>query len=246
MFGAVDRHWWFVARRKIIQKILNSWPHDGTRSILEIGCGTGGNLKLLSTYGAVSGVEQDDKALSLANGRKICPVKKGALPDSIPFAQTFDLICLLDVLEHITDDLAALQAARNKLLPTGKVLITVPAYNFLWSSHDVELHHKRRYNRKDLSDLLLKAGFKVRYSTYFNTFLFPLIAVIRICNSLFKRQSGTDVSMPPGVINKSLMKIFSGERFFLPGFSLPFGVSILVLAEKTEKQRDSSCMEIAR
>lgn len=233
MFSAEDRHWWFVARRKLIQKILCTWFHGGVWSILEIGCGTGGNLDLLSAYGTVSGVELDDVALALANSRKICAVKKGALPDSIPFEQAFDLICLFDVLEHIPDDLAALHAARNKLAPGGKILITVPAYNFLWSSHDVVLHHKRRYNRKELSTLLQKAGFTIRYSTYFNTFLFPLVAVARICNKLFNRTGGTDVTMPREVINSTLIKIFSGERFLLPGFSLPFGVSILVLAENT-------------
>lgn len=234
MFDVEDRHWWFVARRKIIRKILDSCFDDHARSILEIGCGTGGNLALLSGYGTVHGVELDEEGLSLANSRKICQVKKGALPDSIPFKQAFDLICLLDVLEHIADDQTALQAAKSKLTPGGKILITVPAYNFLWSAHDVELHHKRRYNKKELTALLRKTGFTVQYSTYFNTFLFPLIAAARIGNKLFKRTEGTDVTMPTGMINSALTHIFAGERAFLPGFSLPFGVSILALAENTE------------
>jgi len=228
-----SRHWWFVARRKIIAKILNSCLPPQPRSILEIGCGTGGNLELLSCYGTLFGMEMDEAALALAKSKEICPVEQGALPGGIPFSQQFDLICLFDVLEHISEDLAALQSIHSRLSPNGTVLLTVPAYAFLWSDHDVQLHHKRRYTRQELATLFEKAGFTVRYTTYFNTFLFPVIALVRGVNKLLKCSGGTVVAMPPPLLNKLLLNIFACERFLLPAVSLPFGVSLLLLAERT-------------
>lgn len=239
MFAVEDGHWWFVARRRIVQKILRSYCPDARQAILEIGCGTGGNLELLAAHGNLCAMELDEQALSLAESRKICPVRKGALPGPIPFAQTFDLICLLDVLEHITDDCGALQAARSNLSRTGKILVTVPAYQFLWSVHDVELHHKRRYKREELVQLLRQSGYNVIFATYFNTMLFPLIAGIRIFGKLVRREAGTDVTMPSPLLNRILLEIFSGESCLLPAIPLPFGVSILALAEKTKADTGS-------
>lgn len=235
MFDNEDHHWWFTARRKIIQKIFSSYFPGSAGSILEVGCGTGGNLEFLSTYGDIHGMELDDEALAMANSRKICQVRKGFLPDNIPFEQSFDLICMFDVLEHINDESTALRAIRRKLNQGGKILITVPAYKFLWSAHDVAHQHKRRYRKGQMLRLIQKAGFKVIYSTYFNSVLFPVIATIRIVNNIFGRESGTDVTMPSKIMNNLLMKIFAGERFFMPGLSLPFGVSILIMAEKMEQ-----------
>ncbi len=228
-----DRHWWFVARRMIIQGILqNYFPFRTENKILEIGCGTGGNLALLSNYGNVQAMDLDDEAIELANSREICLVKKGSLPNDIPFAEKFDLICMLDVLEHIDDDLGALKAVWNKLDPRGKLLLTVPAYKFLWTVHDDASHHKRRYLKNQLVRLVQTAGFKIIYSSYFDTFLFPIITVARLVNNIRGKACGTDISMPPKVLNSLLTSIFASERFLIPGIALPFGVSILLIAEK--------------
>ena len=232
MFAVEDRHWWFVARRRIIAKILDSLVPGNNGAILEIGCGTGGNLSMLATYGSVVGMEMDDEARCLAEGRNICPVRKGVLPEKIPFGREFDLVCLLDVLEHIDDEEAAILAVGRKLKTGGKLLLTVPAFQFLWSAHDVELHHKRRYRQPALISSLQQAGFKVHYVTYFNTFFFPIISSVRLFGRIFGREGGTDVAMPSAHINRMLEGIFAAERFLLPAISLPFGVSLLVLAEK--------------
>lgn len=234
MFANEGRHWWFAARRKIIQKILNRYFPGSGGSILEVGCGTGGNLGLLSTYGDIHGMELDDEALAMANSRKFCQVRKGALPDNIPFEQFFDLICMFDVLEHINDESTALRAIWGRLNQGGKILITVPAYMFLWSGHDVAHQHKRRYRKEQILRLVGEAGFKVVYATYFNCMLFPAIAAVRIINNIFGRNGESDVKMPSKIINSLLTKIFSCERFFIPLLSFPFGVSILIVAEKKE------------
>lgn len=233
MYLNEDRHWWFAARRKIIDRVLSGFLRDGQkRKILEIGCGTGGNLELLSTYGNVHAVEVDDEASAMASGRGFYHVVKGSLPDNIPFEGGFDLICMLDVLEHIDDDLSALESAGKKLLAGGKILITVPAYGFLWSEHDVALHHKRRYEKKELIKLVQKSGLVIVYCTYFNTLLFPVIAAIRYFKKINVKERVTDVSMPGKIINSLLTAIFSAERFLMPRITLPFGTSILLLAEK--------------
>jgi len=233
MYLNEDRHWWFVARRMIIRKILsNYFPVKRERRILEVGCGTGGNLELLSTYGNVYAVELDDEATAMARKRDLCHVVKGSLPDDIPFEGDFDLICMLDVLEHIDDDFSALQSIGKRLLPGGKVLITVPSCKFLWSEHDVALHHKRRYGKKELMKLVQVSGFRIIYHTYFNMLLFPVIAAIRSLKNINGKECGTDVSMPSKFVNLLLTAVFSSERFLVPRISLPFGTSILMLAEK--------------
>lgn len=233
MYLNEDHHWWFVARRIIIRKILSYYlPVKRKRRILEVGCGTGGNLELLSTYGDVYATELDDEALEMAGKRGAYRVVKGSLPDDIPFEGGFDLICMLDVLEHIDDDRGALEVIVKKLNPGGKILITVPACKFLWSEHDVTLHHKRRYGKKQLLRLVHASGFRIIYYTYFNTLLFPVIAAVRSRKKINGKECGTDVSMPSKPVNLLLTAIFSGERFLMPLISLPFGTSILLLAEK--------------
>ena len=228
-----DTHWWFVARRLILKKVLDQYFRDKKLGkVLELGCGSGGNIGMLQTYGNMFAMELDDGARKMANSRNICNVKKGKLPNDIPFDDNFDLICMLDVLEHIDDDLATLQSVRDKLNPKGTLLITVPAYKFLWSNHDVVSHHKRRYTKKHLIDIVSKSGLNIQYSTYFNTFLFPVIAAVRIMNKILGKNSGSDVKMSSSFVNSLLKKIFSSEQAFLPTTSFPFGVSILLIAEK--------------
>jgi SAM-dependent methyltransferase len=173
MYCVEDQHWWFVTRRMIIKKILDTFLQQSiTPDILEAGCGTGGNLELLSSYGNIHAIEIDGVARDLANKRDICSVKTGSLPEDIPFTKYFNLICVLDVLERIDDDLAAMKAIVDKIKNNGKLLITVPAYMFMWGSHDITLHHKRRYTKKQLTSVVQAAGMEIIYATYFNTYLF--------------------------------------------------------------------------
>lgn len=234
-----EAHWWFIARRLILKKILDRYYRNKKpKKVLEVGCGSGGNLTMLKEYGEIFAMELDDDARNIANNRNICNVKKGRLPEDIPFNDGFDLICMLDVLEHIDDDLAALSSVKEKLNQQGKLLITVPAYKFLWSAHDVACHHKRRYTRKQLINLVLKSGLKVQYTSYFNTILFPVIAAVRILNNIFGGSGSSaknDVNLPPTFVNKFLRIIFSAERLILPAMFFPFGVSVLIIAENEKE-----------
>ena len=227
-------HWWFVGRRSILKNVLDNYYQDSRKNVLEVGCGSGGNLHMLKAYGEISAMELDDESRAVANSRKICNVMKGKLPDDIPFDSGFDLVCMLDVLEHIDDDLAALHAIKKYLNINGELFITVPAYKFMWGRQDEASGHKRRYTKKLLTDVISEAGLSVKYATYFNTFLFPAIAAARILNKIIGNKSGSDISLPSKPVNNILKGIFSSENWFLPGIQFPFGVSILLIAEQKE------------
>ena len=228
-----DRHWWFVARRRILAAVLErSALLPRPARVLEAGCGTGGNLGMLSRFGAVRAFEPDTEARGKAARRNHCEISDGALPGRVPFAgERFDLVAVLDVLEHLDDDEAALRALAERLQPGGLILVSVPAYAFLWSRHDVAHHHKRRYTRASLLAVARAAGFEPVSVSYFNTLLFPLIVVRRMLGRLFALK-GDDDAMPPLWLNRLLGAVFAFERRLVGRWRLPFGVSLLMLARK--------------
>ncbi len=228
-------HWWFVSRRAILSKVLSSRLFINRKKaplILEIGCGTGGNLELLSKFGTLSAIEFDKEALQLSKEKNVCNVVEGSLPHHIPLDKTYNVIAMFDVLEHIEEDLASLLAIKKILHKNGRLLLTVPAFMFLWSDHDDLHHHKRRYTKKSLTNVLKQAGYNIEYLTYFNTFLFPVVSLVRLVSRLLKRRSGSDISnSTPSFLNDFLTVLFSAERHFFPRFSFPFGVSLLVVVK---------------
>jgi len=233
MANIQDRHWWFVARRRILASVIGKRTFLSAARILEVGCGTGGNLAMLSHFGSLSAIEYDDNARSIAGRLGICPVLSGKLPEPVPFGnEKFDLVCMLDVLEHIENDEGALQRAGELLCPSGQLLVTVPAYSWLWSAHDDIHHHYRRYTAKMLRQRALKANLVVEKLGYFNSLLFPLIASIRILGKLTGRGGGSDTEMPGPMTNRMLLKIFSLERHVIPKLMFPFGTSILAVLTK--------------
>ncbi|MEM7428624.1 MAG: class I SAM-dependent methyltransferase [Pseudomonadota bacterium] len=230
-----SEHWWFKARRGILSSVLDHIR--GGRSnlkILEAGCGTGGNLRMLNRFGKVSAFEPDTGALRMARGKSGCRIEKGALPAEIPFRPgSFDVAVALDVIEHIEDDEAGLAALRRQLKPGGKLLMTVPALPWLWSAHDEQHHHYRRYTRAELNQKLQKAGFKPLKLSYFNTLLFPAVLAFRALKKIAGGTSSDD-HMPPPALNATLRKVFEAERFLIGRLSLPFGVSLLAVCEGAE------------
>jgi SAM-dependent methyltransferase len=157
------------------------------------------------------------------------------LPDQVHLLDGhYDLIVLLDVLEHIEDDRGSLRVLREKLAPGGMMVVTVPASPWMWSAHDVAHHHKRRYTARTLRAVFDAAGLRVRHMSHFNTLLYPLIAAARIVGRLRHRE-GSDEAMPSPLVNGLLRHVFAAERHWVTRGALPFGVSLLAVVDPVER-----------
>ena len=225
-----SRHWWFVARRRILGDLIErevKLPADAR--ILEIGCGTGHNFPMLERFGRIDAIEIDEGARALAASRLGREIGSAPLPElpGIPDG-AYHLIALLDVLEHIEDDAASLASIRRKLAPGGRVLLTVPANPWMWSAHDAAHHHHRRYSKAALRRVIEGAGLKVETLSHFNTLLFPVAAAARIVGKL-RGKNESDDKMPPAPVNGLLAGIFGLERHLVGRVPLPVGVSLVAL-----------------
>jgi SAM-dependent methyltransferase len=226
-----DRHWWYRARREVLADLIRReacLPKDA--KILELGCGTGHNLAMLGSFGHVDGLELDEEARALSERRLGRKVMSAPLPElaGVP-DRSYDLIGAFDVIEHIDDDVAALASIAEKLKPTGKFVMTVPAHQWMWSAHDVVNHHKRRYSKRGLKALIEGSPMKLERVGYFNSLLFPL-AVAQRAASKVRGAENADVSLPPAPINTALEKVFAAERHFVGRLPLPPGLSLFAVA----------------
>lgn len=191
-------------------------------------------LALLSEFGQVEGLEHSPEAVARAAKRAAgAAIHRGGLPGGLPPGRTWDLITAFDVLEHLAEPVTALEAVRGALRKDGRFLCTVPAYAFLWSRHDEANLHVRRYTRPRLAGELEAAGFRVTWSTYFNTLLFPAVALTRIAGRFLPgREVKSDFKAGWRPLNRLLESVMSAERHLAPRVRLPFGVSILALARR--------------
>lgn len=231
-----DRHWWFVGRRAVIRALLDRITLAPDASILEAGCGTGGNLYLLEERGSVSAFEPSDDARDLLRQKDPHRViEDGELPARLPFPQSsFDLVVALDVLEHIADDRKALLALVGLTRPGGFLLLTVPAHPALWGSHDLRLHHVRRYARRDLFALIEATPVDVVSFTAFNVLLAPIAVVLRLCERYVGTHIGNQERMPPSVVNRVFAGLFAAERHLIRRRNLPWGLSYAVILQRVE------------
>jgi len=235
-----DTHWWFRARREIIMdRFFRTVTPDAKKLVVEIGCGTGGNLKELSRYYRVMGVDLSPEAVKFASGRVTALVELGDFRDVLrSYWQQIDGVLLADVLEHVSDDRLFLEDILTALKPGTIVVITVPAFRFLWSRHDVALGHLRRYRQNDFCMLWKELPVRKHFCSYFNCLLFPPIALARMLmrDNTPQRQDKSSLKPVNKVLNAVLLAIFRMEKHILHRVRLPFGVSLIAVLEKTETQ----------
>lgn len=233
MGAAEAEHWWFVGRRAVLQGLIRRHcPLPANARVLEAGCGTGGNLEMLSDYGRLEAFEYDDDARIAASAKGGFEVRPGALPDGVDFPDdAYHLIALFDVLEHIEQDGPALVTLGTKLAPEGRMLISVPAMPWLWSHHDVAHHHFRRYTRASLRKVVEGAGLRVTSTGYFNTLLFPAAVAQRTVQKITGSQSPAD-AIPAPWLNSTLGAIFRAERHFIGSVPMPFGLSLYAVVAR--------------
>lgn len=235
MFELENDYWWFVARRQLVQEIVkNEASHSKEPKIFDVGCGTGANLAAFSQYGKSFGIDMATEAIKFCRSRGLNNLVISKVESLAYLSESFDVITALDVLEHIDDDLTAMKELHRVCKNGGTLLVTVPAYGFLWSEHDEALHHRRRYAAYELRNKLTLAGFDVERCTYFITFFFFPILFIRILQSIFKHSTHPKTSHIelPKIINQFLISILAFEQWLLHFINLPFGVSIVCIARK--------------
>jgi SAM-dependent methyltransferase len=229
-----ERHWWYVARRKVLAALIRRrvGPPENAR-VLEIGCGTGHNLEMLSEFGNVDGLEIDEAARAFAEKRVGHEIFSAPLPElaGIPKSH-YDMVGAFDVIEHIQDDARAMASISRLLKPGGKLVMTVPAHQWMWSAHDVVNHHQRRYSKASLTRLIEASPLELEAVGYFNSLLFPVAVAERLASKVL-RKDDSKLSLPPAPINQALERTFAAERGLIGRVPLPPGLSLFAVAAAT-------------
>ena len=229
-----ERHWWYRARRQVVAELIRrKVPLPKVAKLLEIGCGTGHNLPMLGEFGQVEALEVDPIARGMAEKRLGRTVLSSPLPalEGVPDA-TYDMVAALDVVEHIPDDKAALEGISRVLKPGGKLLMTVPAHQWMWSAHDVVNHHQRRYSKRDFKRLVNESPLKLESIGYLNSLLFPLALAQRLASKLTGNEDA-NLAPPAEPINQVLERVFALERRVIGRIPLPPGLSLFAVASAT-------------
>jgi SAM-dependent methyltransferase len=230
---AEDRHWWYRGRRSVLEGVIAQLRLPARARILDAGCGSGRNMVELAHQGIVTGIELSETSVSLARERSVGEVIEGSVLE-MPFAaDSFELAASLDVIEHLEDDLGALRELRRVVAPGGALLITVPAYQWLWSGHDEINHHHRRYTRRSLLKVAQEAGWEPVRTTYFNSLLLPVAIALRVLDRFSPSkttESSLDLWVPPKPLNWLLERPLALESALIGrGGRIPAGLSLLVV-----------------
>ncbi len=237
-----ERHWWYRGRRAVLRAELDRLPPPPGGRVLDAGCGSGRTLDDLVAYGSVAGLDASPAAVELARGRGHPDARVGSL-EALPWPdRSFGLVTCLDVIEHTDDDRAVLGELRRVTVPEGRLVVTVPAYPALWSSHDVVNRHRRRYTRRTLRAALSGGGWTLERMTSFNALLLAPAAVLRIAERAVGRgadRARSDLELTPSRLDGLLAQPMRLEAGWLArGGSLPVGLSLLAVARRTPGARE--------
>lgn len=231
-----NRYWWYVGRRHVFDTILDKYVGRARKSlIVDVGCGTGGNIPMLEKYGDVLGLDISEKALDHCRKKGFTNVRRmPEIPGTGLGSDTVDLVTMFDVLEHIREDEVALGEYRRVLKPGGMILLSVPAFKILWSELDEHLHHHRRYKKGELEVKLVRAGFEIVKSSYLFMFTFPLVFTYRAIGNFQEKRFHPQFTYTefPRWITKALVSLSVVEGLLLRVVSLPVGSSVVCLARK--------------
>jgi SAM-dependent methyltransferase len=233
MLDVDEHHWWYRGRRRIIRSELDRLPLPEGARVLDAGCGSGRTLEELEPYGEVHGIELDPEAAEVARSRGVGEVEIGRLED-LPWEDArFDLVTCLDVIEHTPDDRVTLSELRRVCKPGGWLLVTVPAYQALWSLHDDANHHFRRYNRPTLRAAAEESGWQLRRMTSFNSLLLAPAAAVRLIQRRAPNSEYTpDIRLGPAWLNALLERPLRMEaRWLASGRTLPAGLSLMAVMQ---------------
>jgi SAM-dependent methyltransferase len=237
MYEVEGSHWWFAGRRRIIRSFVERICRDLGKSrprILDVGCGTGANLELLSEFGEAEGVDVSAEALAFCRARGLENVRQGEA-EKLPYEDgSFDLVTALDVVEHLDDDTAGLREMRRVLRTGGRALLFVPAFMFLWGVQDDVSHHRRRYTLAGLRRVLGAAGFEVERATYANVSFFAPILLGRLLMRATGLRPASENNINVSALNGLLGRILGAESSLLRYVSFPFGVSAICIARRID------------
>ena len=238
LYQVEETHWWYLGRRRIIQslveKIRMTLPNAKPK-ILDVGCGTGANLKMLAAYGSAEGVDISPQAVDFCRERGLDSVKLGAI-EHLPYESgSFELVTALDVVEHLDDDVAGLREMRRVLRRDGRVLLFVPAFMFLWGVQDDVSNHRRRYTLPSLLQAVEAAGFAVEWASYANISFFLPVLVVRSMMRWLGLRAATEYGINISLLNGPFSSLFAAERFVLERGKIPFGVSAVCIARRIEE-----------
>jgi ubiquinone/menaquinone biosynthesis C-methylase UbiE len=227
-----DTHWWHRAKRDLVVSLIQEFKTVTRPKILDIGCGAGKNIETFASLGESWGIDVSAEAIKFCKKRRLVNVKLGSAY-KLPFPDnSFDVITLLDVLEHVDED-KALSEIHRVLRPEGILVINVPAFSFLWSRWDVVLHHLRRYSRSSLKSCLKRNQFNVASSSYVFSFLVLPILIVRKIKSLFnKKEYGSDFTINAPLVNTLFLSMCWLEHQLIRFFPMPFGTSVVCVGKK--------------
>jgi SAM-dependent methyltransferase len=229
-----ERHWWFVGRRHLFSKELARLSVPPGARVLDVGSGTGSNVRLCQErgFGHCTGLDLSLRALAHAQRKGLGPSAVADVNRIPARSSSYDIVLATDIIEHVEDDGAAMQELARVARPGGHILLTVPAFKVLWGGNDDVSHHLRRYRRPQIRDLVRDAGLEMRACYYFNALLFAPVLVTRRMMRLLKARPRSEVAMTPAALNGILKWVFCRDVELSSRLHPPFGVSLLALVEK--------------